>query len=329
MHQTITCPKCHTSGLFKNFEQHPDHTGCWCPCCQTFVWHDPKDNTQQSTLLLEQKASSNNMDEAVPPATIKFNKRLSPLRYPGGKSKMIDYLFTRLQSNKCDTFVEVFAGGASFGLALLDAGIINRLVLNDADKNLITFWTEVLHNPESIIHKIQTITPTHKDYEEAKKKLTRNADVSPTELAWAYLLVNRLSYSGITKAGCLGGRDGSPAKLLARYNPRALTKQITHLATLKNQITVLNQDYTEVIENYYWNDKATLFIDPPYYQKGKRLYDHYFTEQDHKALSNLIQSLISEFPGCADILITYDNEPFIKDLYPDIPQMTIKRRYSI
>lgn len=329
---TIKCPVCNTTGHLNDFDQHPNGTGCWCPCCQSFIWHDPIANTQHNTLILEQKAPSVSLDEAHFTAQIKFNKRLSPLRYPGGKSKLIDYLFTRLQLNKLDTFVEVFAGGASFGLALLDAGVINHLVLNDADKNLITFWQEALHNPAPLLNKINTITPTHKDYEKAKELLATNATVSPTELAWAYLLTNRLSYSGIQKAGCLGGKGGPTEALLARYNPKTLTKQITHLATLKDRITLLNQNYAEVIETYYWDSPehpVTLFCDPPYHLKGKALYDHYFTDQDHRALAELVQSLTLEFPGCADILITYDNTPFIKELYWFMQQTTITRKYSV
>lgn len=329
MRKTITCPVCNTTGPLNAFDQHPANTGCWCPDCQTFIWYDPNNNKQRSTLLLEQKASSISLDEAHSTTTVKFNKRLSPLRYPGGKSKLIDYLSTRLQPNKLDTFVEVFAGGASFGLALLDAGVIKHLVLNDADKNLINFWHEALYNPEPLLYKIKTITPTHKGYEEAKGLLSSNASGSPTDRAWAYLLVNRLSYSGIQKAGCLGGKNGSTEALLARYNSKALIKQINHLATLKNHITLLNKDYSEVIETYYWNDRATLFIDAPYYLKGKALYNLYFTDEDHRALAELIQSLTLEFPGCADILITYDNAPFIKDLYWATPQSIINRKYSI
>ena len=328
MHNTITCPVCNTTGHFNNFDQHPGCAGVWCPYCQTFIWHNPKDNHQHNTLLLE-KTSPTSTEEAHPPIPYKLNKRVSPLRYPGGKSKMIDYLFTRLQSNKCDTFVEVFAGGASFGLALLDAGLINHLVLNDADKDLITFWGEALYNPETLLNKLQATKPTREDYRRAKDVLSSKGPTSQPERAWAYLLVNRLSYSGIQKAGCLGGKHGSTDALLARYNPKTLIKQITRLMALKDRITLSNQDYSECIETYYWDDRTTLFIDPPYYVKGKALYNHYFTDQDHHALAELIQALTLEFPGCADILITYDNEPFIKDLYWSIPQTTINRKYSI
>lgn len=325
---SLTCPVCKTTGHIKDFDPHPDNKGVWCPICESFIWFNPEENQQHITLLLEQKTSSVS-EEVKNIFPTNLNKRLSPLRYPGGKSNLIDYLFTILQRNKKETFVEVFAGGCSFGLSLLDADIIKNLVINDKDTNLITFWNEVLNNPQNLINKLKNTQPTHREYNQAKETLSLNASVSPSELAWAYLLVNRLSYSGIQKAGCMGGKNGTNEALLSRYNPNRLMQQISRISEFKNHITVLNQDYIECIEEYYWDDKTTLFIDPPYYEKGKVLYNHYFTEQDHRTLSELITSLTLEFPNCADILITYDNTNFIKDLYWTIEPQHITRKYSI
>ena len=322
----IHCTACGYTGAAADFDQHPNGSGVWCPDCDAFIWHNPKNNNQHIGLLLEQSVPGTRSTTA---AVLKLNKRLSPLRYPGGKSKLIDCLFANVQTSKCDTFVEVFAGGASFGLALLDAGIVKNLVLNDKDPYLINFWSQVIHNPDGLIKRLSTISPTHADYDQAKAFLSEGGSHDPLDAAWAYLLLNRLSYSGIQKAGCQGGKDGSTEALLARYNPKAIIKRITRIAELHGQITLLNQDFTETIENYYWNDKATLFVDPPYFGKGKALYSHYFTDQDHRALSELLQSLTLEFPGCADILITYDNAPFIEDLYWSMDPKYIARKYSI
>ncbi len=325
----ITCPICGSTGTQNEFDACLNGSGVWCLECESFIWNNPKDNHQHITLLLEQKSSSASAKEDKVIIPYKFNKRLSPLRYPGGKSKLIDYLFTRLQTNKCETFVEVFAGGSSFGLALLDAGIIKHLVINDKDKNLIAFWNETIHNPNSLIDNLLTIHPTYADYIQAKAILRSNASVNPSELAWAYLLANRLSYSGIQKAGCMGGLNGTNNALLVRYNPKRLIEQIKRITALKDKITVLNQDYLECIENFYWDNKTTLFIDPPYYEKGKLLYNHYFTEKDHRTLSELLTSLTLEFPGAADVLITYDNNSFIKELYWSLEPIYVNRLFSI
>ena len=114
----LRCPHYLRTAPTVGFEHHPEGLGYWCCDCQTFSWKKPNNNHQVCTLLLEQKSASENVGAVTSLPAPKFNKHLSPLRYPGGKSKLIDYLFAKLQPNKLDTFVEVFADGASFGLAL-------------------------------------------------------------------------------------------------------------------------------------------------------------------------------------------------------------------
>ena len=66
---------------------------------------------------------------------------LTPLRYPGGKSSMIDYVESILALNNlygC-TYFEPFAGGAGLALKLLIAGMVNKLILNDYDKAIYRF----------------------------------------------------------------------------------------------------------------------------------------------------------------------------------------------
>ena len=51
-------------------------------------------------------------------------------------------------------FVEVFAGGASVGLSLLQAGIIQRLVLNDTDPGVYAFWKALKEEPKELLTRL-------------------------------------------------------------------------------------------------------------------------------------------------------------------------------
>lgn len=63
----------------------------------------------------------------------------SPLRYPGGKSKIAP--FVSLLIEKCNlkgcTYVEPFAGGAGVALSLLFEGTVTDIVINDYDKAML------------------------------------------------------------------------------------------------------------------------------------------------------------------------------------------------
>ncbi len=133
----------------------------------------------------------------------------------------------------------------------------------------------------ALIERLESTAPTHEQYFEAQKLIKSDyigADL--VEAAWASLLVNRLAYSGMYKANPLGGKKGTIKSLLSRWNPNDLIDRIKYLHLLADRITVTQEDTLKLIEEEYWEDDI-LFIDPPYYEKGKKLYHCYYNEQDH------------------------------------------------
>lgn len=323
----FTCRWCNET--YENIDA-IDHTetGFWCDTCDSFTFFDPKEyDTRRLLLLLEEKCSG--PQKAISTPLLHLRKRLSPLRYPGGKSKLIDYLYSRLCQERLGTFIEVFAGGASLGLSLLDAGVIDRLILNEKDPAVYAFWETTLKCPQDLTRRLQSVSPTFSDLTLAKSRTTLR-ELPTAELAWFYLLANRLSYSGIVTAGAQGGKNGSREALLSRWNPKALEERILRIYDMRDKIELHNEDAMDFLTRDAWwcQDSATIFVDPPYYVKGPALYPCSFTEEDHRRLADLLQSLYMEVP-CADVILTYDNHPFIRDLYPFAQQEIIGRCYSI
>ena len=57
----------------------------------------------------------------------------SPLRYPGGKNRLSNFIrlaIHNLNISDC-TYVEPFAGGSGVALSLLLDNTVNRIVIND------------------------------------------------------------------------------------------------------------------------------------------------------------------------------------------------------
>jgi len=324
---TLRCQWCGLEGQPDDFELDDVHKdGFWCPDCDGHTYYDEKRNQRRRVLLILE-----NKDKAVPDGvkTTKLRKRLSPFRYPGGKSKLIDFLASRFQSEHLDTFIEAFAGGASVGLCLLDAGVTKRLVLNDTDPGVYAFWSQIVENPAPILYRLDEITPNHAAFSTAKGILDAPKYWSREELAWSQLVVNRLAFSGISTANELGGHSGSDKQLLVRWNPKALKKRIEHIHRMADAIEVSCINAYDLIEqSAYWDERTTLFIDPPYVVQGKALYRKYFDENDHRDLAWLIESLYKGMPG-ADIVITYDDCELVRELYGFAKVVTIGRHYSI
>jgi DNA adenine methylase len=52
-------------------------------------------------------------------------------------------------------------------------------------------------------------------------------------------------------------------------------------------------------------------IDPPYVEKGQKLYTNFFREDDHRRLEGVIANSLNE----TEWIITYDNCELIKEIY--------------
>ena len=77
----------------------------------------------------------------------------SPLRYPGGKSKLaplINLIITNT-GKICNTYIEPFAGGAGVALSLLLKNKIKQIVINDYDKAIYSFWRSLKEETSELI----------------------------------------------------------------------------------------------------------------------------------------------------------------------------------
>lgn len=293
-----------------------DGSGFWCADCDGFTYFCEEMNEKHRMLLILETGTGESTHLRKLPG---LRKRISPLRYPGGKSKLAEYLIINSQPWQMSTFIEVFAGGASVGLGLLNGGRIKQLILNDADPDVYAFWKAVLGDPSYLIEKTMSTIPTRERFFEAKEKLKEN--ITDRERAWYFFLINRTAFSGIQMANPMGD-------ITSRWNPEGLSERIRRVSSMRERITLYNMDACAFMEQYaYWSEATTLFIDPPYYGKGKLLYPKAFTEVDHVRLADMINSLYTGFGG-PDIIITYDQCPEVEDLYPWAELQRVSRTYS-
>lgn len=242
-------------------------------------------------------------------------KSLSPLRYPGGKSKIYDKVKKLIEANSLGdrTYVEPFAGGFGIGIGLLCEDIVQSAVLNDFDSHIYHFWYSVLHHTEALV---KMITDTPITIEEREKQRAIYKDQSGGELSdgFATLFLNRVNFSGIITGGPIGGlSQNSIYRIDCRFNKCELVKKIERIAMLKNRIGLYNYDASELITIYLHERICTSFfnIDPPYVKKGHRLYASYFKEDDHRSLARII----TEYLGKTQWIVTYDDCYLIRDIY--------------
>lgn len=243
-------------------------------------------------------------------------KSLSPLRYPGGKSKIYDRVKNLIMINGYNnrTYVEPFAGGFGIGIGLLCEGVVPSAILNDFDVHIYHFWYSVLNDTENLLRLITDIPITIEERERQMHSY-RDLDSDPLTDGFATLFLNRVNFSGVIKGGPIGGLAQSGTyKIDCRFNKDDIKKKIKIIAGLKSRIRLYNKDAEYLIRMSLMKMKSPLFlnIDPPYVIKGSQLYTNYFTEANHIDLQRVItKHLDSKFPW----IITYDDCPLVRDLY--------------
>ena len=77
---------------------------------------------------------------------------LSPLRYPGGKAKVADFVQCLIKENALldGTYVEPYVGGGSVALSLLFNEYVSDIHINDKDISIYAFWYSALNNVDAL-----------------------------------------------------------------------------------------------------------------------------------------------------------------------------------
>lgn len=256
----------------------------------------------------------------------------SPLRYPGGKANLATYLRHIIQNMNIEgcSYFELYAGGAGAALDLLFTGTVNRIILNDADYHIYAFWKSILENTDEFIKLIET-TPINLESWYRQRDIY-NDDVnnhSMIEVGFSTFFLNRCNRSGIiTKAGPIGGiEQNGQYKIDCRFNKTNLIKRIKDIANRANDIEIYNEDTLEFIRRNLQRlqeDHSFMYLDPPYYKKGKSLYLNFYTHEDHENLRDLLSNL-------RDLkwMISYDNVTEINDLYAGFNSSLHMLNYSL
>ncbi|HHJ7160396.1 TPA: DNA adenine methylase, partial [Streptococcus pyogenes] len=198
-------------------------------------------------------------------------KNISPLRYPGGKSQVYDYVRELVIANDAITYIEPYMGGMGIALKLLLNNNVHKIMVNDYDKAIYAFWYSVLNYTEQLIEKINT-TPITIDEWKLQREVQKNKNNCDDllTLGFSTLFLNRTNRSGIIKAGVIGGlkQDGN-YKLDCRFNKEKTIKKIKLIASYKKQIKLYNMDAEKFIRlNITKTKNSFTFFDPPYYTKG-------------------------------------------------------------
>jgi DNA adenine methylase len=265
-----------------------------------------------------------------------FINNYSPLRYPGGKAAAADFFAQALRDNKIGpdgVYCEPFAGGAGVALTLLITGRVEKIVINDLDPCVAAFWNSLLENSEKFIENINKCIISINAWKRYRSIYDNASSFDLTDprqrlkLGFATFFLNRTNRGGILPfAGPIGGREQSGKyKIDARFRKDVLIERLKQIVLLKDKIVFFSKDAFEFLDTFpkfgLPPNKTLMYLDPPYYKRGKELYLNFYSPNDHI----LLAERILKFDYCK-WLMTYDDCQEIRNIY-DRPEVNLRDFY--
>jgi DNA adenine methylase len=231
----------------------------------------------------------------------------SPLRYPGGKTRAVEFI-TRFFPTTLHQLLSPFLGGGSIELMLASKG--TKVYGYDLFDPLVEFWQCLTTEPKELAAEVEKYYPLSKDkfYE---LQHTQTQFSTKRERAAVYYVLNRASFSGATLSGGM-----SPA------HPRFTGTSIERLKNFYNpNIVVQKADFKTALAEH---PNTFAYLDPPYLIKSS-LYGRNgdaHRDFDHEGLALILKNR-------ENWILSYNDCEEIRDLYSGFHIITPNWKYGM
>jgi DNA adenine methylase len=253
----------------------------------------------------------------------------SPLRYPGGKTSMLDLVSTTLRLNGLERghYAEPYAGGCGLALSLLYGGFVADIHINDIDPAIWSFWHCALTATDALVELVEK-TPVTVEEWHRQRAINKAGDLNdPLALGFSAFFLNRTNRSGVIgSGGIIGGLNQTGNYLIdCRFNREDLSRRIRRVSRYADRIHLSRSDAVVFLDHCEAKLPANtlMFIDPPYFKKGPELYTNFYKPDDHAKLAAKVLKIALPW------VVTYDDVPEIRRLYRDRRQYAFGINYSL
>ncbi|MFZ4394193.1 MAG: DNA adenine methylase [Kiritimatiellia bacterium] len=233
----------------------------------------------------------------------------SPLNYLGGKSKLAQKIIARIPTDHI-CYCEPFCGA---GWVFFGKTPSRVEVINDLDRELVTFWRVVQNHLEEFLrfYKYAVVSRVIFDLQ----KRTDPAGLTDIQRACRYYYLQRLSFAGKTVGRTFGTGTERPANI----NLSNIEETLLDVHWRLERVTIECLDANECIRRY---DRPTtfFFVDPPY--MGTAGYAVPFEKKDYLALRDTLGKLQGRF------LLTLNDLPEVRSLFKGFAIERVSLRYS-
>ena len=198
----------------------------------------------------------------------------SPLRYPGGKRRLVPVITRLLEENglKDIQYAEPYAGGAAVALTLLLREYASVVHINDLSRDVYAFWHTVLHDAPYLCKRIEEVPITMKEWHKQRDIYEDREQRELVEVGFATLFLNRTNRSGIISGGVIGGKQQAGRwGLDARFNKEEIIRRIERIGRYKTRIRLYQRDAREFTDEVVpdLGRNCFVFYDPRTWRAAK------------------------------------------------------------
>ena len=251
-----------------------------------------------------------------------MTNNISPLRYPGGKTRACkiieDVIQTHFDITSFDIVISPFFGGGSFEFYMQNKYAV-KLIVNDKFTPLYNFWKQVKIDKTALCEGLRAIDSVSKEQFIDYRKTIMDLSADTLQQAIYYFVINRCSFSGSTLSG------GFSQEASCKRFTRSSINKIEALDFAN--IDLYNENFYDFLtQNQHPN--ALLFLDPPYYLESKsKLYGK--NGDLHEGFNHIqLFNFLNEERKNRWVM-TYNNCAFIRDLYKDFTIIDVCWKYSM
>lgn len=232
------------------------------------------------------------------------------INWVGGK-RLLRKKIAELIPENIGSYIEPFGGGA-WVLFYKDKWA-NLEVYNDLDNDLYNLFTVTKYHAEELTKELKFLANSRKIF----VQILKSEPLTDIQRAAKFFFLIQRSY-GAKGSHFATARNGlaSSGKSQAR-----MLERIFSISQRCDKVYIENLSYEDLIPRYDC-ESAFFYVDPPYV-KGADLYKTVEKTFDHKKLYEILKKTKGRW------LLSYDDEPNIRELYKDYSIIETNRVCSL
>jgi DNA adenine methylase len=240
----------------------------------------------------------------------------SPLRWAGGKRRLLPQL-ERFLPGQFRDYYEPFLGGGSMYFHLQGRGFDGAAFLSDILPEVVNFFQQLQEHPIRIVKSLaiflQEAEREPEKFYYAQRRKAQEAKEDGAYAAARFLYLNKNSFNGLQRKNSKGENNTPWGKCLP---PKGVGEEVLMACSLAlKQASIAQYDFQEALKFPRFGD--FVYLDPPYFELSKTAkFTGYsgkpFGMAEQEALARAYQDLDSR--GCL-VMLSNADVPDIQRLY--------------